>query len=77
MLPKDKDFDKNRVGFINEIGPSVNAISLCTNFYNELSIFIKEAEAKYGNKQHYLISKVKSKFRINNDFTLSHYEKQY
>jgi hypothetical protein len=77
MLPKDKDFDKKRNGFIKELGHSVNAILLCSDFFKELSAFIKEAEASYGNKQHYLRSKVKSKFRVNNDLTLSHYERAY
>lgn len=77
MLAKDKYFDRKRANFIKELGPSVNAISLCTDFFNDLSTFIREAEVKYGNKQYYLRSKVKSKFRVNKDLTLSHYERQY
>lgn len=77
MLPNDKDFDKKRDGFIKELGPSINAVILCTKFFNNIDTFIKEAEAKYDNQQHYLRSKVKSSFRVNNDLTLSHYERQY
>lgn len=77
MLPRDNDFDKKRNEFIRELGPSVNALSLCGDFFKELSAFIKEAERDYGNKQHYLKSKVKSKFRVNKDLTLSHYERSY
>lgn len=73
----DKKFDAKRKKFIQEIGPSVNAISLCENYFHELSSFVKEAEIKYGNKEHYLRSKVRSKFRVNDDLTLAHYEKSF
>jgi len=77
MLPKDKGFDKKRQDFIKKLGSSVNAVSLCNDFFKELSSLIKEAEVKFGNKQHYLRSKIKSKFRANSDLTLLHYERSY
>ncbi len=77
LLPKDKDFDKKRGYFIEKYGPSLDAISLCSSFFNDLSDFVKEAERNYGNKQHYLRSKVKSMFRVNKDLSISLYEKAY
>lgn len=77
MMPPDKSFDKKKSGFIKEFGPSVNAVSLCEKFYGNLSSFIKEAEQKYGNFQHFKKVKVKSTFRVNQDLTLSHDEKQF
>ncbi len=77
MMPPDKSFDKKKSGFIKEFGPSVNTVSLCEKFYGNLSSFIKEAEQKYGNFQHFKKVKVKSTFRVNQDLTLSHDEKQF
>jgi hypothetical protein len=77
MLPKDKKFDKKRNGFIKKFGPSVDAILLCCAYFKELSVFISKAEKKYENKQHFLRNKVKSKFRVKNDLTLSHSERSY
>lgn len=77
MLPKDKNFDQRRDEFVKKLGPSVNAISLCAEYFNHLSIFLREAEKKYGNKQYFLRAKVKTKFRVNKDLTIALYEREY
>jgi hypothetical protein len=77
MLPKDKKFDKQRSEFIRNIGSSINAITLCSEYFDNLTDFVKEAEEKYGNKIYFLRNKIKSKFRVNHDLTLAHFERAY
>ena len=77
MLPEDKKFDKQREEFVKKLGPSLNAISLCTEYFNNLSAFLKEAEEKYGNKKYFLRAKLKTKFRFNKDLTINIHEREY
>lgn len=77
MLPQDKKFDKNRKKYIEEVGASINAVELSESYFNELATFVREAETRYGNTSHYRRNKVKSSFRVNKQFTLRHYEREY
>lgn len=77
MLPKDKSFDKKRKRFIRDLGPSIDAVALCEEFFKNLSALIQEAEEEYGNFKYYKRTKVKSMFRVNPDLTLCHGEKQF
>ena len=77
MLPNDKKFDKKRKGFINELGASVNVVTICEVFYQNLFAFIKEAEDKYGNFQYFKKSKVKSTIRVNSNLAVSLDKKKF
>ena len=77
MIPKDKQFDKKRNAFIEELGPSVDAILLCKVYLQDLNALIREAELKYGNRTHFVRGKLKSGFRVNTDHTLSYHERRY
>jgi hypothetical protein len=77
MLSRENDFSNKMSIYIKELGPSVNAISLCSDYYNGLSGFIREAEQKYGNRLYFVKHKHKSAFRVNDDLSLSLHEKQF
>jgi len=77
LMPNDKGFRKKKSGFIKELGPSVNAVDLCEKYFQDLSVFVKEAEQKYGNFKHFKRNKAKSNFRVNSDLTLSQHKRQF
>jgi hypothetical protein len=77
MLPKDKDFDKKRGQFIQEIGESVDAVKLSEEYFNNLTFLVREAETLYGNDKHFRRQRIKTSFRVNPDLTLRFFERTF
>lgn len=77
QIPKDKKFDKSKRKYIEQLGPSVDAIEFCEQFYKSLSSMVKEAEEKYGNEEFYKRAKNRARIRINEGWKLSQTERDF
>lgn len=77
MLPNDKNFDKQRTQFIEELGESIDAVKLSSDYLDSLTLLVREAEELYGNDVHFRRQKLKSSFRINPDLSLRHFERKF
>lgn len=82
LLPKYKLFDEkrqkfNRVQFIKELGESIDAVKLSSDYLDSLTLLVREAEELYGNDVHFRRQKLKSSVRINPDLSLRLFERKF